>query len=316
MLTGTFRQLNAEYGFSLQAPREPDLARYERDLDLVERSHNQYLGVSNALKPGAARVRRPPGARAGHAPARDLRIGAGRSGAVEQVRRRAARCAAARTPPQLRPPAGSHRAHPAGRHRPGRPHRRDRVAGSGARHARRQARRADRAPHRTQRAAVVARAATAAPLQDRPLPDLHVPAGFAGRVVRWQRTHGRNTLPWQNTRDPYRVWLSEIMLQQTQVAAVLGYYERFLARFPDVQALAAAPLDDVLALWSGLGYYSRARNLHALRAAGGGAAWRRLSAHGAVLQTLPGIGPRRPRRSPPSASASAPPSWTATSSAC
>ncbi|MFI4926120.1 MAG: A/G-specific adenine glycosylase, partial [Burkholderiales bacterium] len=81
-------------------------------------------------------------------------------------------------------------------------------------------------------------------------------------MVRWQRTHGRNALPWQNTRDPYRVWLSEIMLQQTQVAAVLGYYERFLQRLPDVQALAAAPLDDVLALWSGLGYYSRARNLH------------------------------------------------------
>jgi A/G-specific adenine glycosylase len=90
-----------------------------------------------------------------------------------------------------------------------------------------------------------------------PLPD-----GFARQVVQWQRTHGRHTLPWQNTRDPYRVWLSEIMLQQTQVAAVLGYYERFLTRFPDVQSLAQAPLDDVLALWSGLGYYSRARNLH------------------------------------------------------
>jgi A/G-specific adenine glycosylase len=85
---------------------------------------------------------------------------------------------------------------------------------------------------------------------------------IAGRVVRWQASHGRSTLPWQNTRDPYRVWLSEIMLQQTQVKAVLGYYGRFLERFPDVQALAAAPLDDVLAHWSGLGYYSRARNLH------------------------------------------------------
>lgn len=87
-------------------------------------------------------------------------------------------------------------------------------------------------------------------------------SGIAGDVVSWQRSHGRHLLPWQNTRDPYRVWLSEIMLQQTQVSVVLGYYERFLARFPDVQALAAAPLDDVLALWSGLGYYSRARNLH------------------------------------------------------
>jgi A/G-specific adenine glycosylase len=118
-----------------------------------------------------------------------------------------------------------------------------------------------------------------------------LPAGFAGRVVRWQRTHGRNTLPWQNTRDPYRVWLSEIMLQQTQVAAVLGYYERFLSRFPDVRALAAASLDDVLALWSGLGYYSRARNLH-------GCAQQVVELHGGefprkaeVLQTLPGIGP-------------------------
>ncbi|SDM20436.1 A/G-specific DNA-adenine glycosylase [Oryzisolibacter propanilivorax] len=88
------------------------------------------------------------------------------------------------------------------------------------------------------------------------------PPDIATRVVRWQQAHGRHHLPWQNTRDPYRVWLSEIMLQQTQVATVLGYYERFLQRFPDVQALAAAPLDDVLGLWSGLGYYSRARNLH------------------------------------------------------
>ena len=116
------------------------------------------------------------------------------------------------------------------------------------------------------------------------------PAGFAGRVVRWQREHGRNSLPWQNTRDPYRVWLSEIMLQQTQVATVLQYYDRFLARFPDVKALAAAPLDEVLALWSGLGYYSRARNLHRC-------AQEVVALHGGefprtaqVLQTLPGIG--------------------------
>ena len=118
-----------------------------------------------------------------------------------------------------------------------------------------------------------------------------LPAGFSGRVVRWQRTHGRNSLPWQDTRDPYCVWLSEIMLQQTQVAAVLGYYERFLARFPDVRALAAAPLDDVLAAWSGLGYYSRARNLHRcaqeVAARHGGAFPRAAQA----LATLPGIGP-------------------------
>jgi A/G-specific adenine glycosylase len=113
---------------------------------------------------------------------------------------------------------------------------------------------------------------------------------FAAQVVEWQRRHGRHGLPWQNTRDPYRVWLSEVMLQQTQVATVLGYYERFLQAFPDVAALAAAPLDDVLALWSGLGYYSRARNLHrcaqAVVAEHGG----RFPSTSAALATLPGIG--------------------------
>ncbi|WP_298931484.1 A/G-specific adenine glycosylase [uncultured Ramlibacter sp.] len=113
---------------------------------------------------------------------------------------------------------------------------------------------------------------------------------LAGRVVRWQRTHGRSGLPWQGTRDPYRVWLSEIMLQQTQVSVVLDYYPRFLQRFPDVQSLAAASQDDVLALWSGLGYYSRARNLHRC-------AQDVVALHGGefprsaqILQTLSGIG--------------------------
>ena len=113
---------------------------------------------------------------------------------------------------------------------------------------------------------------------------------LASRVVRWQRTHGRHHLPWQASRDPYRVWLSEVMLQQTQVTTVVDYYARFLARFPDVQALAAAPLDDVLALWSGLGYYSRARNLHRCAqavVADHGGSFPRSSA---LLATLPGIG--------------------------
>ena len=114
--------------------------------------------------------------------------------------------------------------------------------------------------------------------------------GFAEQVIAWQRCHGRNELPWQNTRDPYRVWLSEIMLQQTQVATVLGYYARFLGRFGDVSALAAASLDEVLTLWSGLGYYSRARNLHrcaqAVVAEHGGAFPR----SSAQLMQLPGIG--------------------------
>jgi A/G-specific adenine glycosylase len=113
---------------------------------------------------------------------------------------------------------------------------------------------------------------------------------FSQRVIEWQRSHGRNTLPWQNTTDPYRVWLSEIMLQQTQVATVLGYYGRFLQRFPDVAALAAASLVDVFAVWSGLGYYSRARNLHrcaqAIVAQHGG----RFPATSAALAELPGIG--------------------------
>ena len=86
-------------------------------------------------------------------------------------------------------------------------------------------------------------------------------ATLAQQVVRWQTQYGRHHLPWQQTRDPYRVWLSEIMLQQTQVTTVLDYYERFLQRFADVTALAHASEDEVLALWSGLGYYSRARNL-------------------------------------------------------
>lgn len=114
--------------------------------------------------------------------------------------------------------------------------------------------------------------------------------GFADRVVRWQATHGRHDLPWQGTRDPYRVWLSEIMLQQTQVATVLRYYPRFLVRFPDVAALAAAAPDEVFALWSGLGYYTRARNLHRCAQAvvqrHGGA----FPASAAALQELPGIG--------------------------
>ncbi len=85
---------------------------------------------------------------------------------------------------------------------------------------------------------------------------------FASRLLHWYDRNGRNDLPWQHPRTPYRVWLSEIMLQQTQVATVIAYFARFVAALPTLDALAAAQLDDVLALWSGLGYYSRARNLH------------------------------------------------------
>lgn len=114
--------------------------------------------------------------------------------------------------------------------------------------------------------------------------------GFAAHVVAWQKTHGRSELPWQNTRDPYRVWLSEVMLQQTQVSTVLGYFARFLERFPDVAALAAGSEDEVFGLWSGLGYYSRARNMHRCAqevVARFGGAFPRSAAE---LTTLPGIG--------------------------
>jgi A/G-specific adenine glycosylase len=113
---------------------------------------------------------------------------------------------------------------------------------------------------------------------------------FATKVVTWQKLHGRNDLPWQNTRDPYRVWLSEIMLQQTQVSTVLDYFPRFLSRFPDVDSLARAPLDDVLGLWSGLGYYSRARNLHRCALDVMGLHEGAFPQTAMALQTLPGIG--------------------------
>ena len=112
---------------------------------------------------------------------------------------------------------------------------------------------------------------------------------FRKKLLAWFREHQRD-LPWRHTKDPYRIWVSEIMLQQTRVAAVIPYYERFLARFPDVQALANAPEDEVLRLWSGLGYYTRARNLQR-------AAQEILAKHGGVfprtyaeVQALSGIG--------------------------
>lgn len=85
---------------------------------------------------------------------------------------------------------------------------------------------------------------------------------FSRLLIAWQKVHGRHDLPWQNTQDPYAIWISEIMLQQTQVNAVIGYYARFMQRFPNISILANATQDEVLQYWSGLGYYSRARNLH------------------------------------------------------
>src|SRR5580692_4076047 len=89
------------------------------------------------------------------------------------------------------------------------------------------------------------------------------PQEFSARLLQWFAAHGRHHLPWQENPTPYRVWVSEVMLQQTQVVTVIPYYGRFMERFPTVEALAAGPIDEVLHLWTGLGYYARARNLHA-----------------------------------------------------
>lgn len=113
---------------------------------------------------------------------------------------------------------------------------------------------------------------------------------FSDHIIRWQRSHGRHDLPWQGTRDAYRIWLSEVMLQQTRVATVIPYFRRFIERFPDVGALADATIDDVLSAWSGLGYYARARSLHrcarTIVAEHGG----RFPGSAAELARLPGIG--------------------------
>jgi len=113
---------------------------------------------------------------------------------------------------------------------------------------------------------------------------------FAQRIARWQRTHGRRGLPWQGTRNPYRVWLSEIMLQQTQVGTVIDYYTRFIQRFADVQALAAASADEVMPYWAGLGYYARARNLHRCAQLVCSEWAGQFPLDVQSLQTLPGIG--------------------------
>jgi len=113
---------------------------------------------------------------------------------------------------------------------------------------------------------------------------------FAHVVLDWYQRYGRKTLPWQLDKTPYQVWLSEVMLQQTQVATVIPYFQRFMTYFPNVSALAAAPLDEVLHLWTGLGYYARARNLHK-------AAQTIVAKHGGEFPTtfdeiiaLPGVG--------------------------
>ena len=128
-------------------------------------------------------------------------------------------------------------------------------------------------------------------MNEDPKTDLNIaPESFSQAVLDWFSQHGRKDLPWQKNPTPYRVWISEIMLQQTQVQTVIPYYQRFMDRFPDVGALASAPVDQVLHLWTGLGYYARARNLHK-------AAQQVVEFHGGefpqsveALESLPGIG--------------------------
>ncbi len=113
---------------------------------------------------------------------------------------------------------------------------------------------------------------------------------FASSIVAWQKSHGRHDLPWQGTRDPYRVWLSEVMLQQTQVAAVVPYYEKFLQHFPTLERLARARQEEVLRLWSGLGYYARGRNLHRASQKIAFDLKGRFPSSSKALQELPGVG--------------------------
>ncbi len=122
-----------------------------------------------------------------------------------------------------------------------------------------------------------------------PTPFYHM-TPFAKQLLAWYDRHGRKSLPWHAGRDPYRIWISEIMLQQTQVATVIPYFERFMQRFPSVASLGAAPLDDVLHLWTGLGYYARARNLHRAAQIVVSEHAGRFPADLAAVQRLPGIG--------------------------
>jgi A/G-specific adenine glycosylase len=116
------------------------------------------------------------------------------------------------------------------------------------------------------------------------------PGSFSDRLIAWQKASGRHDLPWQSGRDPYRIWVSEIMLQQTQVATVIPYFLRFMAAFPDVASLAVAPTEQVLGSWSGLGYYARARNLHRAARIMVEQYSGRFPESAQAIATLPGIG--------------------------
>lgn len=115
-------------------------------------------------------------------------------------------------------------------------------------------------------------------------------SAFANTLILWQMQHGRHDLPWQGTNDPYAIWVAEIMLQQTQVMTVIPYYQRFMETFPDIECLAKASVDTVLALWSGLGYYSRGHNLHKAARLMVECYQGRFPQHAAEIARLPGVG--------------------------
>ncbi len=114
---------------------------------------------------------------------------------------------------------------------------------------------------------------------------------FSAKLIAWQRRHGRHDLPWQANRDPYAIWVSEIMLQQTQVATVVPYYKRFMARFPDIPSLASASEEEVLTYWAGLGYYARGRNLHKAAQLMRDSHVGRFPSSFEEVAALPGVGP-------------------------
>jgi A/G-specific adenine glycosylase len=284
MLGSAFRKLNTEHGFSLQVPPAPDLHRLERDLAAVEQSHVQYLGVGNLIhlvraeftdkliRSLFARVRAIFETAVGEIELWNKAA----SGQLDVELRERRRAFSRRIEAIQRIQDAASGLDTGWRSwtsscRPCRPA--SSSWGTGC-------------------ASCGVGGADPRRLAGRDRPRVSTPApehgDFAALIVAWQRRHGRHDLPWQGTRDPYRVWLSEIMLQQTQVATVLAYYPRFVQRFGDVAALAQASEDEVLALWSGLGYYRRAR-LHRC-------AQRVMADFGgrfptqAVLATLPGIG--------------------------
>jgi endonuclease III len=295
MLDGSFLQLNAEYGFAFAQQAQPELQRFTRELDLIDHNYSQYLGLLQAWRMSSP-------------------------GFMEQFRRMLlsklrvvfesacselelwSRTASNQVDQQLsdRRRAFKQRRDALQRIQSAAGELEQRIAeveSQDAQLAELQRLLDLRADDVLSRATVGAGddAAPGAGRRHRglmPRRPAAAPADppFADQVLHWQRQHGRHQLPWQGTRDPYRVWLSEVMLQQTQVSTVLTYYARFLERFPTVQALAAAPLDEVLGLWSGLGYYSRARNLHRCRAGRDGRHGGRFPPTALQLTALPGIG--------------------------